>query len=101
VKAQRDHLLNEVRSLNRQTAELREIKKKIRQENRLENWSFGEVKWFDQQKGYGFITQNNNRGEIYFNKRQLKGVNVLYQGDQVKFVIRQGDRPWAAKVTKV
>jgi cold shock protein len=101
VKAQRDHLLQEVHVLNQQTAELRDLKNRLRENFLLENWTTGIVKWFDQQKGFGFISQQNGESDIYFNKNQLMNIGLISQGDQVKFILRMAEKPWAERITKI
>lgn len=100
VKAQRDTLLQEVHKLNRQTADLRELKKRFSNTKQIESWAYGIVKWYDSHKGFGFISQLNSEQEIYFNKKQVTSSITLNQGEKVKFILKIADRPWAERITR-
>ena len=47
----------------------------------------GTVKWFDKDKGYGFINKENEERDIFvhYSQVQLKGYKELFEGDIVKF----------------
>ena len=64
----------------------------------------GTVKWFNAQKGYGFIT-NEGTGEdvfVHFSAINVDGFKTLEEGQTVEFDIVEGDRgPQAANVTVV
>lgn len=63
----------------------------------------GKVKWFNAEKGYGFI-ENNEGGDVFvhFSAIQKDGYKTLEEGQAVDFDIVQGDRgPQAANVTLV
>lgn len=53
----------------------------------------GEVKWFNPNKGYGFITRNNGE-EIFAHFRSIRGRGhrTLRQGQQVKFKAVEGEK---------
>ncbi len=63
----------------------------------------GKVKWFDQKKGYGFIT--TDKGDdifVHYSSIQAEGFKNLAEGDLVKFEVLDSDRgPQAAKVVKL
>ena len=63
----------------------------------------GEVKWFDAQKGYGFIEREDGEDVfVHFSAIQEEGFKSLSEGDEVEFEIVEGDRgPQAANVVKV
>ncbi len=63
----------------------------------------GEVKWFDSQKGYGFIEREDGEDVfVHFSAIQEEGFKSLAEGDEVEFEIVEGDRgPQAANVVKV
>jgi len=64
----------------------------------------GTVKWFNAQKGYGFIT-NESTGEdvfVHFSAINTDGFKTLEEGQTVEFDIVEGDRgPQAANVTVI
>jgi len=73
---------------------------------RLEEFNMiytGEVKWFDSQKGYGFIEREDGEDVfVHFSAIQEEGFKSLAEGDEVEFEIVEGDRgPQAANVVKV
>jgi cold shock protein len=61
----------------------------------------GKVKWFSNQKGYGFI--QTDEGEdifVHFSAIQTEGFKTLAQGQEVDFEISEGPKgPQAANVT--
>ena len=64
----------------------------------------GKVKWFNAEKGYGFITLENGKDDVFVHYSAIKmdGFKTLEQGDEVKFSIVNSDRgPQAANVVKL
>lgn len=64
----------------------------------------GTVKWFDQEKGYGFITRGDGGEDcfVHYSAIQGSGFRTLEQGDRVEFEVVEGDRgPAAANVVKL
>jgi cold shock protein len=63
----------------------------------------GVVKWFDADKGYGFISSAEGKDIfVHFSAIQTEGYKTLAEGDQVEFDVKDGDRgPQAANVVKV
>ncbi|MGE4321283.1 MAG: cold shock domain-containing protein [Acholeplasmataceae bacterium] len=63
----------------------------------------GVVKWFDADKGYGFISSEDNKDIfVHFSAIQSEGYKTLAEGDQVEFEVKDGARgPQAANVTKL
>jgi len=53
----------------------------------------GTVKWFNDHKGYGFISAEGE-AEVYvhFSAIEGKGFRTLHEGDKVEFEIRSGAR---------
>lgn len=59
----------------------------------------GTVKFYNKDKGFGFITQDDSGEDVYVNSRNLVGISGLEKGDRVSFVKRSGNKgPWAAFV---
>ncbi|MDX2506518.1 MAG: cold shock domain-containing protein [Gammaproteobacteria bacterium] len=57
------------------------------------NRESGVVKWFDGNKGYGFITRS--MGEdifVHFRSIQGNGYRSLYEGQSVEFLVTKGDK---------
>ncbi len=51
----------------------------------------GTVKWFSKDKGYGFITRDDNQGDVFvhFTAIQKDGFRTLEQGQKVEFEIEE------------
>ena len=62
----------------------------------------GKVKWFNAQKGYGFITQEDGK-EIFVHFKDIEGgVNGLRDNDDVEFEVEEGRKGLqAVQVKKV
>ncbi|WP_274362530.1 cold-shock protein [Paenibacillus thermotolerans] len=63
----------------------------------------GKVKWFNAEKGYGFIeTEQGGDVFVHFSAIQQEGFKTLEEGQAVEFDIVEGARgPQAANVTKL
>ncbi|MEX2461858.1 MAG: cold shock domain-containing protein [Paenibacillaceae bacterium] len=63
----------------------------------------GTVKWFNAEKGYGFISvESGDDVFVHFSAIQGEGFKSLDEGQSVEFEITQGNRgPQAANVTKL
>ena len=63
----------------------------------------GNVKWFNPQKGFGFIeTEGSKDIFVHHSEIQDQGFKSLDEGQQVEFEIRQGDKgDYAANVIKL
>jgi CspA family cold shock protein len=64
----------------------------------------GRVKWFNDQKGFGFITPDGGERDcfVHHSAIQMQGFRTLAEGDRVEFEVVQGDKgPAAQSVTKV
>jgi CspA family cold shock protein len=60
----------------------------------------GSVKWFNDQKGYGFITQEDGKDIfVHFSAIQGEGFRTLYEGQEVEFDVTDGPKgPQASNV---
>ena len=66
--------------------------------------TIGTVKWFNDAKGFGFITPENGDKDCFVHHTAIKadGFRSLAEGDRVEFDIVQGAKgPAAENVTKV
>ena len=65
--------------------------------------SNGTVKWFNAEKGYGFISQEYGDDVfVHFSAIQGKGFKTLEEGQSVSFEIEEGPRgKQASNVTKL
>lgn len=63
----------------------------------------GKVKWFNGEKGFGFIEQEGGDDVfVHFSAIQSEGFKTLDEGQEVEFDVEQGQRgPQAANVRKI
>ena len=63
----------------------------------------GTVKWFNESKGFGFITQEDGTDVFaHFSSIEGDGYRNLAEGDDVSFEVVEGDKgPRAEKITKL
>ena len=63
----------------------------------------GTVKWFNNQKGYGFISdENGNDVFVHFTGLNMEGFKSLNENDSVEYEVVQGTKgPQAVNVTKL
>ena len=54
----------------------------------------GTVKWFNDAKGFGFITPDNGGEDLFahFSSIQMNGFKTLKEGQKVTFEIAQGPK---------
>jgi CspA family cold shock protein len=62
----------------------------------------GTVKWFNNQKGYGFISdEQGNDVFVHFSGLNMDGYKTLNEGEEVEFDVVEGAKgPQAANVTR-
>ncbi|MFC2171282.1 cold-shock protein [Acidobacteriota bacterium] len=64
----------------------------------------GIVKWFNDQKGFGFITPDNGESDVFVHHSSIggDGFKSLLEGDRVTFSVTEGPKgPKAEGVTKL
>lgn len=58
----------------------------------------GTVKWFNERKGFGFISQDDGEDVfVHFSSIDMPGFKKLEEGDRVSFEVEEGDRGLQAK----
>jgi len=64
----------------------------------------GIVKWFNNEKGYGFATPDDGSKDVFvhFSAIMSDGYRSLNEGERIEFAVEMGDKgPKAVDVTKV
>jgi cold shock protein len=62
----------------------------------------GKVKWFNEEKGFGFISSEGKDYFVYFKEIQTQGFKTLKEGQEVKFNAGTSPKgPCAKEVTIV
>jgi len=64
----------------------------------------GTVKWFSDQKGFGFITTEDDQDDVFVHHSAIQGAGfkTLNEGDRVEFEVVEGPKgKQAANVTKL
>lgn len=64
----------------------------------------GTVKWFNDSKGFGFITRDDGQKDVFvhYSAISAQGFRSLREGQRVEFEVVQGDKgPAAQNVTPV
>src|ERR1039457_6066066 len=62
----------------------------------------GTVKWFNAEKGYGFIAVDNGKDVcVHFSASQADGYRTLEEGQRVEFEITQSDRGPQAEAVRM
>jgi CspA family cold shock protein len=64
----------------------------------------GKVKWFSDEKGYGFITPEDGSPDVFVHHSSIQGqgFKTLAENERVQFEIESGQKgPRAANVTKL
>jgi cold shock protein len=74
--------------------------KKLKEQLQMEQ---GIVKWFNDAKGFGFITRNSGDGDVFvhFSAIQSSGFRSLPEGQAVEFSVTKGPKGLQAENVKV
>ena len=61
---------------------------------KIENMSKGIVKWFNGDKGFGFITPDDGSKDLFVHHSEIKmdGYKSLKDGQKVEFEVGQGQK---------
>jgi len=84
--------------------DLRTLRGSIFTQRGSSNMAQGTVKWFNSEKGYGFIAQDNGQADVFVHYSEISGAGFrnLEEGQRVEFEIGQGNKgPQATAVRAV
>jgi CspA family cold shock protein len=71
------------------------------QKGTVQHMETGTVKWFNDAKGYGFISRQNGEDVfVHFSAIQASGFRSLQEGQQVQFDVVKGPKGWQAENVK-
>ena len=81
--------------------ESRKFQRYIKKKEQCNNMETGTVKWFNDAKGYGFISRQNGEDVfVHFSAIQASGFRSLQEGQQVQFDVVKGPKGWQAENVK-
>ncbi|WP_413111534.1 cold-shock protein [Thaumasiovibrio sp. DFM-14] len=60
----------------------------------MSNSNTGTVKWFNETKGFGFITQDNGGADVFVHFRAIasEGFKTLNEGQKVSYGVEDGQK---------
>ncbi|MCG3722626.1 cold-shock protein [Vibrio cincinnatiensis] len=60
----------------------------------MSNKATGTVKWFNETKGFGFLSQDNGGADVFvhFNAIASEGFKTLIEGQKVSFIVENGQK---------
>ena len=64
----------------------------------MSNTITGTVKWFNETKGFGFLTQDNGGEDVFVHFRAIasEGFKTLNEGQKVSFEVEKGQKGLSA-----
>ena len=66
----------------------------------METVKTGKVKFFNESKGFGFLSQDDNGKDVFVHKTGTR--EFLREDDAVEFIVEQGEKgPYAIEVKKI
>jgi CspA family cold shock protein len=78
-----------------------EFRRTLQQKEHSNIMETGTVKWFNDAKGYGFISRQNGEDVfVHFSAIQANGFRSLQEGQQVQFDVVKGPKGWQAENVK-
>jgi CspA family cold shock protein len=68
----------------------------------MSNVAMGTVKWFNESKGFGFITPEGGGEDLFAHFREIQGTGfkTLKEGQRVEFQVRRGPKGLQAAAIK-
>lgn len=59
----------------------------------------GVVKWFNEEKGFGFISRESGGDDVFVHFRAINGTGrrTLHEGDKVEFSVVKGEKGFQAE----
>ncbi|HAS61094.1 MAG TPA: cold-shock protein [Vibrio sp.] len=68
----------------------------------MSNTITGTVKWFNETKGFGFLTQDNGGEDVFVHFRAIasEGFKTLNEGQKVSFEVEKGQKGLQASNVK-
>ncbi|MCJ2376823.1 cold-shock protein [Vibrio sp. ZSDZ34] len=60
----------------------------------MSNTNTGTVKWFNEEKGFGFISQDNGQADVFVHFRAISGdgFKTLKEGQKVSYNVEEGQK---------
>ncbi len=79
--------------ITKRNINIKEIEKQMEQ---------GTVKWFNDAKGFGFISRQNGEDVfVHFSAIQSNGFRSLQEGQAVSFDVKRGAKGWQAENVQI
>ena len=83
---------------------MRKQASKIFRKGSISKMPKGKVKWFNDQKGYGFVTPEDGSKDLFVHYQEIQGdgFKTLAEGQEVEFEVVESEKgPKAVKVVKL